>query len=133
MRFAFLAPFVLPADIQLIAVDLPIWERVVMAHPNFFGDLLQANAAYARRRAGEVFVNDILIQSNRLEDLRTRVTLHGGNTHLREDFDDAFRHGLDVVIDRFVVVYAFQQVGVDHVVHRLEGEIRINRRDSITK
>ena len=39
-------------------------------------------------RVGKIFVNDIFINTDRLEDLRTLVRLDRGNTHLGCDLYD---------------------------------------------
>ena len=52
----------------------------------------------------EVFVDDFLADSDRLEDLRGLVGLKGGYAHLRRDLDDAVKYRAVVVVYRGIDV-----------------------------
>ena len=69
-------------------------------------DDVDADAGQARRRPGEVLVDDVLVEADRLEDLRAAVALDGGDPHLGDDLHHALVEGLDVVLDRVLLVHA---------------------------
>ena len=96
------------------------------------GDLVDADAADARRRVREVRIDEFLIQADRFEDLRAAIALQRRDAHLRHDFENALVDGLDVVVDRLPMIDAMQHVLPDHVVERFEGEIGIDRRRAVT-
>ena len=59
---------------------------------------VQAHALDARSGAGEVRVDQRLIQPNGLEDLRAAIALQGADAHLREGLQQALVDGLDEVL-----------------------------------
>src|SRR3712207_6978826 len=54
-------------------------------------------SADPRRRAGEVALDELLVESDRLEDLRARVAADGRDAHLADRLQDRLAHRLDVV------------------------------------
>ena len=64
------------------------------------GDHVQADAADARRRPGEILVDDVLVQADGLEDLGAAVALDRRDAHLGHHLDHALVDRLDVVLDR---------------------------------
>ena len=90
-------------------------------------DDVDADAAQARRGPGEVLVDDVLVQAHRLEDLGAAVALDGGDPHLGDDLHHALVQGLDVVLDRVLLVHAGQHPLAHEVVQGLEGEVGIHR------
>ncbi len=72
MVLALLAPLVLAADVERLAVDRPFGESMIVAGADLAGDDVQADAADARRGAGEVLVDYFLAQADRLENLRAQ-------------------------------------------------------------
>ena len=78
-------------------------------------------------RPGEVLVDHVLVEADRLEDLGAAVALDRGDAHLGHHLDDALADRLDVVLDRVLLVDAGQQALAAHVVERLEGEVGIDR------
>ena len=62
------------------------------------GEHVQADAFDARGGAGEVLVDQRLVQADGLEDLRAAVALQGRDAHLRDDLQQALVDGLLVVL-----------------------------------
>ena len=56
----------------------------------------------ARRRAGEVLVDERLREADGLEDLRAAVRLVGGDAHLRHHLEQALADRLDVALDELL-------------------------------
>jgi hypothetical protein len=83
------APLVLAAGGQHVAVGRPLREGRVVAQQDLLRDDVQADAADARRGPGEVVVDHVLPQAERLEDLRAAVALDGRDAHLGHHLDDA--------------------------------------------
>src|SRR4051812_39835633 len=73
MDLAVLSPLVLTADFEDVAIDLAIGKGVLMPDLHFARNHIQSYAAHARRRAGEIFVDDRIIEPNRLENLRATI------------------------------------------------------------
>ena len=124
------APLVLTTDLESAVRPflgpLGVGERV--AHLDGRGDLLEADPSEPAHGAGEVALDEVVGETDRLEDLRSRVRGHGRHTHLRHDLQHTLAAGLDVVAERDLGVHAAEpvQTGVDHVLDRLEGEIGVD-------
>ncbi len=123
---AFLAPLILAARVEDVAIERPLREGAVVPRLDLGGDHVQTDAGDARRRPGEILVDDLLAQADRLEDLCAAIALRRGNAHLGHDLHDALADRLDVVLDRLVVIDAGQFALTYHVVERLEGQVRID-------
>ena len=67
---------------------------------HFLRDHVEADAADARGRPGEVLVDDVLAEADGFEDLRAVIALDGRDAHLRHHLDDALGRGLDEVLAR---------------------------------
>src|SRR6266850_8353674 len=89
-------------------------------------DDVHSDPAYARGGAGEVLVDQVMIQSDGFEDLGAAVTLDRRDAHLRNYSDHALGHSFYVVLHCMVVVGFGQMPLVDHVAQSLECEIRID-------
>ena len=126
VRLALATPLVFAADVERVAVRLAIRECVAVPDDRFLCDDADVRALDARRGRREVFVHDRLIESDGLENLRAAVALHRRDADLRRDFDHALRRGLDEILHRLLVVHIHEQSLANHVVERLEGEIRID-------
>ena len=75
-----------------------------MAGANLGGDDVQPYAADARRRAREVLIDDLLTHADGFENLGAAIALGSGDAHFGHDLQDAFAHGLDIVLDGFLAV-----------------------------
>ena len=126
VELAVRAPLILAADRQRVTVDAAIRERGAVAHQHFLRDHVHADAADARGGPGEVFVDDVLTQTDRFENLRAAIALDRGDAHLRHDLDDALGRGLDEVLARRLVIDVRQAVIADHAVDRFERDVRID-------
>jgi hypothetical protein len=70
----------------------------------FLGDLGQADALDAGRGAGEILVDEIGLQADRVEDLRAAIGLVGRDAHLGHHLEQALADRLDVALDDLVGV-----------------------------
>ncbi len=118
---------------ELLVIDRPVGRiRPVLAHLDFAGDHVDADAADAGRRPGEVLVDEVLIQPQRLEDLSAVVALNGADAHLGDYFDDALGDGLAVLLLGHLPG-AGDQAQADLVVDGLEGEVRVDGAGAVPK
>ena len=127
VEFAVPAELVLAVHVERPAAHRGGGERLGMLLRGFARDLGQADALHARRGPGEVAVDQIALEPDRLEDLRPAVGLDRRNTHLGHDLDDALDRGLDVAVDRVRVLRAGQQALADHVVEAGIHQVRVDR------
>ena len=97
-----------------------------MAAHRLFRDLGQPHALDASVRASEIFVDEILAQADRVENLRAAIGLIGGDAHLGHHLEQALVDRFDVALDDFLVVALLRQI-VLHGDQCLEGEIGIDR------
>src|SRR5436190_16864488 len=88
---AFAPPLILTTEVQVAvrAFDRAIGVGDAVASGDLLGDLVQTDAVEARDGAGEVLVDELLGQTNRLEHLRTGVGRDRGDAHLRHDLEHA--------------------------------------------
>ncbi len=73
-------------------------ECVLVLHLRLAGEHFEANPFQPRGRAGEIRVDQILVQSNGFETLRALVALQCRNTHLGEGLEQTFVDRLDEVL-----------------------------------
>src|SRR4030095_14627591 len=109
VKLAFASPLVFATVAECLLMHLRIGETLLMSQLHFLSNHIEANAADPGRGPGEVTIDEVLVKADGLEDLRPTVTLDGGDTHLRNDLDDAFVNCLDVVGNRLVGINASQQ------------------------
>ncbi|OIQ78884.1 hypothetical protein GALL_394080 [mine drainage metagenome] len=96
------APRVLAAAVERGGQQRVGAERVAVHAQRFLRDLEHADAADLARRSGEVLVDQVARQPDRLEDLRAAVAHVGRDTHLRHDLLQPLADRLDVVGHRFL-------------------------------
>ena len=96
---ALAAPLVLAADVELAVGQLgrPVGPGQGVAGGHLGGDHVEADAAEAAHRAGEVLVDQLLGQADGLEDLGAGVGGHRRDAHLGHDLQHALAARLDVV------------------------------------
>ncbi len=87
---------------------------------------VEADALDPGRGAGEVLVDELGLQPDRVENLRAAIGLIGRDAHLGHHLEQALADRLDVALDDFLLVELARQFGV-HRDQRLEGEIGIDR------
>ena len=76
MILTILAPLILASGVKHMAVHLAVRERALMPQENFLGDNINPHTFNARGRAGEVFLDEILLQAHRLKYLRAPIALN---------------------------------------------------------
>ena len=90
-------------------------------------DLPDADAFDAGRRAGEVAVHELMVESEGFKNLRAAVGLYGRDPHLRKNLQQAFVDGLDELRLGRGGVDAFRQVAVPlHVHERFKEKVRVD-------
>ena len=77
--------------------------------------------------AGEVLVDERLLEPDRFEDLRTRVGRDRRDAHLRHHLEDALARGLHVVLHGLAFGEAGQHTFATQVADRVEREVRVDR------
>ena len=97
------------------------------------GELVETDATEAADRAGEVLVDQLVAEPDRLEDLRAGVAGDGAHAHLAHHLEHALAGGLDVVLHRLVRIHPAEAVQVlgDHVLDRLERQVRVDRAGAV--
>ena len=91
-----------------------------------FGNLEHPDALDPARRAGEVLVDGLAIDADRLEQLRAAVTHVGRHAHLRHDLGQPLADRFAIVVDRLVGTQLSWQAPVD-VGQGLEREVGMHR------
>ncbi len=124
-------PLILAAVLQVGLAHRTRRVRLAMASQHLVGNHIETYSANPGGGACEVPVHKILVQADRLEDLRTPVALQGGDAHLGHDLQHALVHGFDVAGDGGSMVDVAQFLVADHAVERLEGEVRIHSRSTV--
>ena len=112
VHLALAPPLVLAAELEP-AVGALLGPRRVgggVARGDLHGDLVEADAAEAADRAGEVLVDQLLAEADALEDLRAGVAGDGAHAHLAHHLEHALAGGLDVVLHRLVRVHPAEAV-----------------------
>ena len=101
--------------------------------PRLFLYLVYADAADARGRPREEFVYEILVKPDRLEYLRAAIALDGGYAHLRHYLDHALARRLQKILLRRLALQAGEEVILaQHVLHRLEDHVRVDRARAVS-
>src|SRR6266496_93835 len=131
--FAVPPVLILPSRVQAMPVHMAVSKSYIMSQPHLVCDDIDADAANSRWGPGEILVDETLVEANRFKDLGAAVTLESRDAHFGDNLDDAFVHGLDVILDRFLVIQSGQKILLDHVVQRLEGKVRIDCRRSVAE
>ena len=92
-------------------------------------DLVETDSAESTDRAREVLVDQIGGEADRFEDLRPGVRRHRAHSHLRHHLEHTLARGLDVLLHRRLGIARTQFVEVltDHVLDRLERQVRVDR------
>src|SRR5215212_9024008 len=125
------SPLVLPPHRHAVCgPDLRVGAAV--APQRLDREHVQADAADARGRAGEVLLDERFLEPDRLEDLGAAVAANGRDPHLRNRLEDPLAGRLDhVVLGGEHVVDAGQLALVDHPLEGLEGQVGVDRRCAV--
>ena len=98
------AILILPADVERTAIDRAIRESMIVPRLDLGGDHVETDAFDTRRRPGEIAVDHIPVEPDRLENLGAAIALSRGNAHLGHHLHDALGRRLDKVLDRLLGV-----------------------------
>ncbi len=93
---------ILATDVEHVAKHGIGGEGRQMRTHGFFGNFIEANTADLAGGARKVVGDEVGVEADRLEDLRSTVRQVGRNTHLRHDLVEAFVDRLDVVLQRIL-------------------------------
>ena len=88
---------------------------------------VQSNAGHPGGRPGKVLVNQILIQTDGLKNLRPPVALHRGNAHLGHYLEQALFVGLEIVFHGIIGIRPVQLAAFRQILHRVQSQIGIDR------
>src|SRR5690606_19868630 len=93
---ALAAPLVLATELELAVGPFlgPAGVGGRVASGDLGGDLVETDATEAADRAGEVALDELLAEPDRLEDLGAGVARHRRHTHLRHHLEHALAAGL---------------------------------------
>ena len=97
--FAAHAEGVFAAGIEPVGEHGVVAEGLPVQADGFFHDFEDTDAFHLRRSAGEVLVDQRLLQADGFEDLRAGVGHVGRDAHLRHDLEQALADALDEVLD----------------------------------
>ena len=100
-------------------------ECLGMTLIHIFCNVFQGNTADTADRTGEVFVDDILGDTDSLENLGTLIRLDRGDTHLRCDFYDTGNNGVVVILNGCVVIFLDHAL-FNQLMDRIECQIRVD-------
>ena len=95
---------------------------MVVAEGDALLDLGDPDPADPAHRAGEISVDQVLSQPDRLENTGGLIGLDRGDPHLGRDLDDAAQKGRVVVLDRRVIILV-QDPQIDHLPDALVGQV----------
>ena len=99
-----------------------------MAHQGLLGHHVEADPPDARRRPGEVAVDQLGSEPHGLEDLGAGVGVDGGDAHLRDDLAHPLVERVDVaLLGPGEVGPGGQQPAPLQLADRLHGEVRVHR------
>ena len=126
MVFAAQAKLILAADVEGIAIDRRVAEGAAVPPHRLLGDLSQRHPFDPGRGAGEIFGDEIGLETDGIENLRAAIGLVSGDAHLGHHLENALVDRLDVALDDLLLVELLRQI-ILHRPQRLEGEIGIDR------
>ena len=76
----------------------PVGKGRIVVREHIGGQLIQVDPAQARWHAGEAALDHLVIQTDRLKDLRAAVAIHRRNADLRHDLEQALFERMNVVL-----------------------------------
>src|SRR2546422_7897209 len=126
MELAVAPPLVLAAPVEVGLDDGPRRIGVLLPLADFFRDDVDADAADAGSGPREVALHERRIEADGLENLRAAIALERRDAHLGHHLEDALVERPNVMLHRLFVRGADEQPLLNHVVQRLEREIRVD-------
>ena len=129
VQLALAAPLVLATGLELAVCgrDPADGVRRAVAQRHLLGDHVDADAAELGGGAGEVLVDHLGGQAERLEDLRTGVGRDRGDTHLGHHLEHALAERLHQVGDRLLRLDLDVEAVAGEVLDRLHREVGVHR------
>ncbi len=129
VRRALAAPLVLAAHLESLVCERGRVVRVgrLVARGVLVGDHVDADAAEQRGGAGEVLVDELLAESDRLEGLGAGVGADDGDAHLRHDLQHTLAERLDQVLLGLLGRQALDHAAEHETLGGLHREIRVDR------
>ncbi len=107
-------------------------KGMLMLHPGFASQYVQAHALDTRSGSGEVFLHYRLVQADGFEHLRAAIALERRNPHLAGHFEQSLIDGLDVILERLVERDALREIAaLRKIFQRLDGQVRIDGASAI--
>ena len=125
VRLAAQAELVDPADIEHPCIERIVTVGLRMTQHGFFGHFGEADALDRGGRAGEIGVDEVGIEPDRVEDLGAAIGLVGRDAHLGHDLENALADRLDVVLADIGRIEIGEAPGTQ-ILERLEGDIGID-------
>src|ERR1700720_4177538 len=122
---------VIAAEIKHLAIERIVAEGARVPHQRFLGDRGEIGPLDRRRGAGEVFLDEVAFQSDRVEDLRAAIGLISRDAHLGHDLEKALAERLRVILLHLLGAQGQPVFGAD-LFQRREGEIGVDRLGAIT-
>ena len=130
MRLAAQPERIVAAEIEHLAIERVVAIGARVADQRLLGDRPEVGALDRRRGAGEVFLDKIALQPDRIEDLRAAIGLIGRDPHLGDDLQNALAERLQVILLDLLGRQRQTVLGADLLEGR-EGEIRVDRLGAI--
>ena len=133
MGLTLATPLVLTADRQQPVRERDAVGRIGRQMPpaDLLGQLGQPDAAQLAGRSGEVAVDQIAGQAERLEDLGAGVGGDGRDAHLAHHLEHALAQRLDDVRDGLLRLDAGVDTAASQVLGRLDRQVRVHRRRAV--
>ncbi len=127
MLFAVEPELVLAAEIEFERTGFERLEGGAVPRDRLARDHVEIAAGDPRGRAGEIAVDDGMIEPDGLELLGELVAAERGNAHFRDRLEDSLLDGRDVLVGQDVGGDAGRQIAVGvEFLDRLEGEVGID-------
>src|ERR1051326_472709 len=95
---AVFAPLILATGLEHMSIDRPGREGALMTREDLFRNEIDPHTLHPGGGPGDVFVNELLFESNGFENLRTPIALDGRNPHFRNDLDDPLHRRFEVIL-----------------------------------
>src|SRR5262249_43319802 len=126
MVFAISPPLILPARIQAQRGSQALWEGFLMTEEALSVDRLHSDPLDPGGCVGEIAVDDLLVESDSLEDLGPPIALDGGDPHLGHDLHNPLFDGLDVFGFGGLMTRPLHDTLANQIVQGLEGQVGVD-------
>ena len=95
-------------------------------------DIFQCDSSDTAHGICKIFVNHILVDTDRFKDFGSLIRLDRGNTHLGRDLYDTGHDRVVVIIDRSVIIFVKHML-VYQLLYRILCQVRVDRTGTITQ